>query len=138
MFEKEAAAGVRTQTRPDERAPLVGVWELQAVRRDGRALEGPVPRACILFTPKGRFMALATATRGAGGAAERGGGAGAFRAAFAYSGAYRVVGNAWITARRRSWSELPALGEEIHFFEIEGATLRVRAGREEFAFRRMM
>ena len=114
--------------------PLVGVWELQAVALDGVRLEGAMPHACLLFTPKGKTVALlfAGGWYGAGGYEI----AAAFRAAFAYSGTYRVVGDAWITTQQRSWSDVSMEGEQMHFFSIEEEVMTVRPGRGEFLFRK--
>ena len=108
------------------RLSLVGVWELRAVCLGGEPLQGALPRACLLFTPEGKFLSL---LYGDGGPL-----AAAFRAAFAYSGVYRVVGDAWITTLRRSWNDVNAAGEQTHFFRFESGRLCVRPGDREFEF----
>lgn len=112
--------------REDRQGLLVGVWELRSVSLGEEPLQGALPRACILFTPGGKFIAL---LYGDGGPL-----AAAFRAAFAYSGVYRVAGDAWITTLRRSWNDLSAAGEQTHFFRFESGRLRVRPGDSEFEF----
>ena len=120
--------------REESLPPLVGVWELQAARRDGMPLDGPMPHACLLFTPKGKIVALVFAGGWYGTGGDRV--AAAFRAAFAYSGTYRVVGDAWITTQQRSWSDVSIEGEETHFFSIHDQFMTVRPGRGEFVFRK--
>ena len=120
--------------REDPPSPLVGVWELQAARRDGMPLEGAMPHACLLFTPKGKIVALLFAGGWYGTRSDKI--AAAFRAAFAYSGTYRVVGDAWITTQQRSWSDVSMEGEQMHFFSIEDDVMIVRPGRGEFLFRK--
>jgi len=126
--------GATERTSPDNASrvghPLVGMWELQAIKRDGLPLEGSVPRACILFTPGGRFFALLSSDTEPQLAA-------AFREAFAYAGLYRVVGEAWITTLKRSWSDVAVSGEHMHFYRIEGRSLHVRPERSEFVFRKL-
>ena len=131
MFQKLKVA-LREQAYPGQPDPLVGVWELRSMRQGEQAVEEVLPRACIIFTPKGRFMALITGERasGSGAAAE-------FREAFAYSGAYRLDGGAWVTRRERSWSDVAAEGELKHAFDLDGSRLQVTLERRFFAFERM-
>lgn len=110
----------------DRRLSLVGVWELRAVSLGGASLQGALPRACILFTPGGKFIAL---LHGGGGPL-----AVAFREAFAYSGVYRIAGDAWITTLRRNWNDTSTGGEQTHFFRFESGRLRVRPVDGEFEF----
>lgn len=133
MFGKTALAP-RSEAYEVPHPSLVGVWELQAATLDGVPLEGAMPHACLLFTPKGKTVALlfAGGWYGAGGDEV----AAAFRAAFAYSGTYRVVGDAWITTQQRSWSDVSMEGEQTHFFVIEDGVMTVRPGRGEFSFRK--
>jgi hypothetical protein len=112
--------------REDRQGLLVGVWELRSVSLGDEPLQGALPRACILFTPGGKFIALLYGDSGPLAAA--------FRAVFAYSGAYRIAGDAWITTLRRSWNDVSAVGEETHFFCFESGRLRVRPGDREFEF----
>lgn len=112
--------------REDRQGILVGVWELRSVSLGDEPLQGALPRACILFTPGGKFISL---LYGDGGPL-----AAAFREAFAYSGLYRVAGDAWITTLRRTWNDVSADGEQTHFFSFEAGRLRVRPGNAEFEF----
>ena len=135
MFDKTALAPRReTPEISPPAAPLVGVWELQAATLDGSPLEGEMPHACLLFTPKGKTVALLFAGGWYGASGDRI--AAAFRAAFAYSGTYRIVGEAWITTQQRSWSDVSMEGEQTHFFSIEDDLMTVRPGRGEFLFRK--
>jgi hypothetical protein len=119
-------AALHAGEREDQQERLVGVWELRSVSLGDEPLQGALPRACILFTPGGKFISL---LYGDGGPL-----AAAFRAAFAYSGFYRVAGDAWITTLRRSWNDTSAGGEQTHFFRLESGRLCVRPGDGEFEF----
>jgi hypothetical protein len=110
-------------------SPLVGVWELRAIRRAGTPVAGGLPRACILFTPRGKFIATLADGRGEPAAA--------FREAFAYCGEYREIGNAWITKLLRSWNDVCASGEQLHFYTMEAGMLSVRLDQGEFEFARL-
>jgi len=115
--------------RENQQERLVGVWELRSVSVGDEPLQGALPRACILFTPGGKFIALLD---GDGGPL-----AAAFRAAFAYAGFYRLAGDAWITTLRRTWNDVSADGEQTHFFRFEARRLRVRPGNAEFEFAKL-
>lgn len=114
---------------------LVGVWEIAEARHDGLRAPGRLPRACILFTPARRFMALLDGHEP--GAKDVGEILAAFREAFAFSGRYRVVGEAFVISRRRNWNDVAEEGELFHFFRADGDTLHLRPGRWEFTFRRV-
>jgi len=131
MFQKLKVA-LREQAYPGQPDPLVGVWELRSMRQGEQAVEEVLPRACIIFTPKGRFMALITGERATSFRA-----AAAFREAFAYSGAYRLDGGAWVTRRERSWNDVVTEGEQRHAFDLDGSRLGVTLEHRFFTFERM-
>jgi len=113
--------------RAGVRAGLIGMWKLRSIEREpGAELAATgeaASRAYIIFTPRGRFMALVDGNRNlsdADAAAIE-----LFRAAFAYTGAYRVEGDAWITRVDRSWNDATIAAEHTRFFDLDGDLLTV-------------
>jgi hypothetical protein len=109
------------------RAGLIGMWKLRGIERGlsteqaGGSESGG--RAYIIFTPRGRFMSLVEGDRDlseADTSAEA-----LFRATFAYTGAYRIEGDAWITQVDRTWNDACVADEHTRFFELDGDRLTV-------------
>lgn len=127
---------MQREVAPEQRGDtLVGVWEIAEARYDGLRVPGSLPRACILFTPARRFMALLEGHEP--GTKDAGGVLAAFREAFAFSGRYRLAGEAFVISRQRNWNDVAEGGELFHFFRADGETLHLRPGRWEFTFRRV-
>jgi hypothetical protein len=122
----ESPAAVQSP-RAGVRAGLIGMWKLRAIERlpgvgpvDGGEAGG---RAYIIFTPRGRFMSL---VEGDHNLSETDASAvSVFRATFAYTGAYRVEGDAWITRVDRSWTDASVADEHTRFFDLDGDRLTV-------------
>jgi hypothetical protein len=113
--------------RAGVRAGLIGMWKLSTIEREPgaerRADGETASRAYIIFTPRGRFMALVEGNRhlsDADAATIE-----LFRAAFAYTGAYRIEGDAWITRVDRSWNDSTTADEHTRFFDLDGDQLAV-------------
>ena len=109
------------------RAGLIGMWKLRAIERGPGAepMGGSEAggRAYIIFTPRGRFMSL---VEGDSNLSEADATAvSLFRATFAYTGAYRIEGDAWITRVDRSWSDATVADEHTRFFDLDGDSLTV-------------
>ncbi len=118
---------VTESPRAGVRAGLIGMWKLGAIEREPSAERlaagGTASRAYIIFTPRGRFMALVEGNRHLSDAEAAT--IELFRTAFAYTGAYRVEGDAWITRVDRSWNDSTVAGEHTRFFDLDGDSLTV-------------
>lgn len=139
---------------PAPSASLVGVWELVSIdiefRDDGtrRPAMVSVPSAYLMFTPLGRLLSMLTRPSRAQWGAEREGEA-LFRAAFAYSGRYRLEEGRWVTRIDRTWTDAWTDGVQAHSYQLERSRLTVlmpwlladdgsdRPRRTLFEFRRM-
>jgi hypothetical protein len=123
---RESPAAVQSP-RAGVRAGLIGMWKLSAIERLPGA-EHPDAgdtggRAYIIFTPRGRFMSL---VEGDQNLSETDASAvSLFRAAFAYTGAYRIEGDAWITRVDRTWNDASVADEHTRFFDLDGDRLTV-------------
>jgi len=108
--------------------PLVGVWKLVSYDlelKDGsrQKLFGDHPPGYLIFTAKGRMMAVLEAAdrKPYTTVAER---ADLLQSMAAYSGTYRLEGNAWITTVDVAWSPSQR-GEQRRDYKIDGDLLRV-------------
>jgi hypothetical protein len=113
--------------RAGVRAGLIGMWKLRAIERlpgSGREAGGDAAgRAYIIFTPRGRFLSL---VEGDQSLSETDASAvSLFRATFAYTGAYRIEGDAWITRVDRTWNDASVADEHTRFFDLDGDRLTV-------------
>lgn len=113
--------------RAGVRAGLIGMWKLREIERapgTERHLETETAaRAYIIFTPRGRFLSLIEGERDDTHAGVES--AELFRTAFAYTGAYRIEGDAWITHVDRSWNDATTAEEHTRFFDLDGDRLTV-------------
>jgi hypothetical protein len=113
--------------RAGGRAGLIGMWKLSAIERSAgvEPLSGSEAggRAYIIFTARGRFMALVEGDRNLSEADHSA--VALFRATFAYTGAYRIEGDAWITRVDRTWNDASVADEHTRFFELDGDDLTV-------------
>jgi hypothetical protein len=113
--------------RAGVRAGLIGMWKLREIERDPgaeRRLEAETAaRAYIIFTPRGRFLSLIESEGDAAHADAES--AELFRGTFAYTGAFRIEGDAWITRVDRSWNDATTAEEHTRFFDLDGDRLTV-------------
>jgi hypothetical protein len=105
---------------------LIGLWRLVSARREfadnGEVvfLYGADARGYLLLAPGGRMMALLTgASRPADDPVAL------FRGMMAYSGAYRVDGDRWITDVDVAWHPDWQGSRQERFFRIDGDDLHI-------------
>ena len=111
--------------------PLVGTWRLLRwqVVVDGeppRDLAGPDPRGFLILTAEGRAMALTTGSGRAAGDDDAAREA-LHRSMLAYSGRYRVDGEAFVTTVDACWNEAWNGTEQRRFWRIEEGRLFIRS-----------
>lgn len=113
--------------RAGVRAGLIGMWKLSAIEllpgAEHPAASEAGGRAYIIFTPRGRFMSLVEGDRDL--SETDGSAVSLFRATFAYTGAYRIEGDAWITRVDRTWNDATVADEHTRFFDLDGDRLMV-------------
>lgn len=121
---------LRDPAMRDHQEKLVAVWKLVDYR--GEAQPGhPVPHATILFTRRGRFMAMVTDSRADDPAAA------AFRAAFPFSGRYQTDSDRWTTQVDHTWNDARTTDEQTRQYRFDGECLQVMAAESVFTFEKM-
>ena|SRR5215510_4896512 len=123
-------------------SPLVGSWKLVNYKfifdnDPPTELFGARPNGVLILTREGRMVGLVTAeTRKAGtGDAER---VGLYKTLVAYSGKYRVEGNAFVTTVDMSWNEAWNGTEQRRFWKIEDGKLFIESAPDTAPNGRML
>lgn len=114
----------------DDRGPVHGVWKLVSyeveIRATGQkeALMGQSPTGYAIFTPEGRAMFIVTGDgrKPAKTVQER---ADLLSSLVAYTGAYRLEGDKWITKVEVAWNPEWVGTEQTRFFRVDGGRLQV-------------
>ena len=113
----------------NDRAPIVGNWRLVSFEREfqsGGEREYPMgkaPTGYILFLPEGRMAVVITAEGRKAPATDQDR-AGLFSSMVAYTGAYRVDGDKWITAVDVSSNPAWVGTEQTRSFRVTGDRLQ--------------
>jgi Lipocalin-like domain len=124
-FVKFMGENAFTQNPDAQDAPLTGVWRLlkyDVEFKDGSPtaeIFGDSPPGYLIFTPKGRMMAVFEAagrTRGKTEAEL----AALYLSTVAYTGTYQVEGNTWTTKVDASWSPTMREAEQARFYNVDG------------------
>ena len=109
----------------DDRAPIVGIWRLVSFEREYQATGeheypmGKTPTGYILFLPEGR-MAVVITGEGRKAPTTDQDRAGLFNSLVAYTGAYRVDGDKWITTVDVSANPAWVGTEQTRSFRVAG------------------
>jgi hypothetical protein len=128
LFRPRRLADAAGRVQPDK---LVAVWKLVDCRGEALPPGHPVPHATILFTRRGRFMAMVTESKAGDPAAA------AFRAAFPFSGRYRSDAERWTTQVDHTWNDARTSDEQTRRYRFDGERLQVMAGEALFTFEKM-
>lgn len=113
----------------NDRAPIVGNWRLVSFEREFQATGereypmGKAPTGYILFLPEGR-MAVVITGEGRKAPATDQDRAGLFNSLVAYTGAYRVDGDKWITTVDVSANPAWVGTEQTRSFRVTGDRLQ--------------
>lgn len=114
----------------DDRSGLVGVWKVVSYdfefkdAGESRPALGSKPNGYLIFTPEGRMIAYIEASLRQAPKTDKERSE-AYRAMLAYSGRYRLEGDAWITRVDASWNPLWLGTDQKRFFKLTGDRLDV-------------
>lgn len=112
------------------RHPLIGIWRLVSwqVVVDGEPhdLFGARPRGFLILTEHGRAMALTTASNRVPGEDDAARAA-LHRSMLAYTGRYRIEGDAFVTTVDASWNDVWNGTEQRRRYRIEGSRLFIES-----------
>jgi len=114
----------------DDRARIQGVWKLLSYEVEIQATgqkESPMgqnPTGYVIFTPEGRafFILTREGRKPAKTVQDR---ADLLNSLVAYTGAYRIEGDKWITKVEVAWNPGWIGTEQTRFFKVDGDRLQV-------------
>ena len=114
----------------DDRARIQGVWKLLSYEVEIQATgqkESPMgqnPTGYVIFTPEGRafFILTGEGRKPAKTVQDR---ADLLNSLVAYTGAYRIEGDKWITKVEVAWNPGWIGTEQTRFFKVDGDRLQV-------------
>jgi hypothetical protein len=109
--------------------PLVGSWKLVSIRTTydkGKPFDsmGANPKGYLILTPKGRMMAVVTASNRKVPAIEADL-AKLYKTMTAYTGKYRIEGDDFVTTVDVSWYEVWTGTEQRRHYKLEGDRLTI-------------